>query len=120
MPARRERACLRLAVADDAGDEEIRVVERGAEGVHERVAELAALVDRARRLGRDVARDPAGERELAEELPQPGLVAADVRIELAVGALEIGVRHERRPTVAGAGDVDRVRSRARIARFRWA
>ena len=112
MPARRERARLRLAVADDAGDEQVRVVEGGAEGVHERVAELAALVDRARHLGRDVARDAAGKGELAEELLQPCLVAADVRIELAVGALEIGVRHERRPTVAGAGDVDR----AQVAR----
>ena len=42
----------------------------------ERIAELAALVDRARRLGRDVARDPAGERELAEERAQPVLVRA--------------------------------------------
>ena len=96
MPARGERPGLGLAVADDAGDEQVGVVEGGAEGVRERVAELAALVDRARRLRRGVARDAAGERELAEELAQPVLVAADVRVELAVGALEVGVGDDRR------------------------
>ena len=68
MPARRERAGLGLAVADDARDEQVGVVERRPERVRERVAELAALVDRAGRLRRGVARDAARERELAEEL----------------------------------------------------
>ena len=81
MPARRERPGLGLAVADDAADEQVRVVEGGAVGVRERVAELAALVDRARRLGRGVARDPARERELPEQLLQPGLVERDVRVD---------------------------------------
>ena len=44
------------------------IVERGAEGVRDAVAELAALVDRARRLRRAVAADAAGEGELLEEL----------------------------------------------------
>jgi hypothetical protein len=68
VPARGERPGLRLAIPDDARYEQLRIVEGGAEGVHERVAELAALVDRARRFRRRVARDAAGERELAEEL----------------------------------------------------
>ena len=76
VPARRERAGLRLAVADDAGDHEVGVVERSAERVRERIAELAALVDRAGRLGRDVRRDAAWERELAEELAQTVVVLA--------------------------------------------
>ena len=75
LPRALERRGLGLAVADDAGDEQVGVVERGAEGVHERVAELAALVDRARRRDADVAGDPAGRRELAHEPQQPGLVA---------------------------------------------
>ena len=108
MPARRERPGLRLAVADDAGDEQVGVVEGGAEGVHERVAELAALVDRAGRLRRGVARDPAGEGELAEELAQPFLPVGHLRVQLAVRPLEVGVGHVRRPAVAGAGDEDRV------------
>ena len=108
MPARRQRPGLGLAVADDAADEQVGVVERGAVGVGERVAELAALVDRAGRLRRDVARDPAGERELAEQPAHPLLVVADVRVDLAVGALEVHVRHHAGPAVARAGDVDRV------------
>ena len=101
MPARRERPRLRLAVADDAGDEEFGVVEGRAVRVRERVAELAALVDRARRLRRDVARDPAGERELAEELAQALLVHAHARVDLAVRALEVGVRDEPGPPWPG-------------------
>jgi hypothetical protein len=55
-----------------------------------------------------MARDPARERKLAEEPAQPVLVTPDLRIDLAVGALEVGVRDEARAAVAGAGDVDRV------------
>jgi hypothetical protein len=55
-----------------------------------------------------MARDPAGERELAEEPAQPVLVAPDLGIDLAVGALEVDVRDDARTAVAGARDVDRV------------
>ena len=71
MPARRERARLGLTVAHDARDDEIGIVERGAERVADRVPELAAFVDGARRLGRDVTRHTAGKRELAEQLEHP-------------------------------------------------
>jgi len=107
VPARRQRACLRLAVADDARYEQVGVVEGGAERVRERIAELSALMDRARRLGRDVARDPAGERELPEEAAQPFLVIADVRVDLAVRALEIRARDEAGAAVSRPGDEDR-------------
>jgi len=66
MPTRCERSGLGLAVSDDAGDEQVGVVEGGAVGVCEGVAELSALVDRAGRLRRGVARDSARERELPE------------------------------------------------------
>ena len=108
VPARRQRPGLGLAVADDAADEQVGVVVGGAVRVRERVPELAALVDRAGRLGRGVARDPARERELAEQLAQPVLARADVRVELGVRALEVGVRDDPRPAVARPGDVDRV------------
>ena len=65
VPARRQRAGLRLAVADDAGDDQIGIVERRAVGVRQRIAQLAALVDRAGRLRRDVARDAARETRTA-------------------------------------------------------
>ena len=109
VPAGRERSGLGLAVADHAGDEQVGIVEGGAVGVGERVAELAALVDRARRLRRRVAGDAAGEGELAEELAQPVLVAADVGVDLAVGALEVGVGDDAGAAMARSGHVDRVR-----------
>src|SRR5207253_2121841 len=97
VPARRERPRLGLAVADHAGDDERRVVERRAESVAEAIAELAALVDRARRLGRDVARDATREGELLEEPLESLLVLRDGGIELAVRSLEVGVRDQRGP-----------------------
>ena len=60
VPARRKRSRLRFAVADDRGDNEVRIVKGGAVGVRQRVAEFPALVDRTGRLGSDVAWDPAG------------------------------------------------------------
>ena len=108
MPARRQRSGLRLTVADDAADEEARIVERSAVGVRQRVAELAALVDRARDLGRTVTADAAGKRELAEERAQAVGVLRDLRIDLAVGALEVRVRDRRRAAVTGTDHHERV------------
>ena len=106
MPGCRQRSGFGLAVADDAGDDEIGIVEGRAEGMDQRIAELAAFVDRARRLGRDMARHAAGEGELLEQLPHAVRVHADLRIDLAVAAFEIGVRHHRRPAMAGTADVE--------------
>jgi hypothetical protein len=108
VPARREGARFGLAVADHAADDQIGVVEGGAEGVQEGVAELTTLVDRTRGLGGDVARDAARIRELGEEPGEAVDVAADRRIDLGIGALEIRVRDHARPAVAGPCDEDRV------------
>ena len=50
------------------GDDQVGVVEGGAEGVRERVAELAAFVNGAGSFGRAVAADASGEGEVPEEL----------------------------------------------------
>ena len=105
---RGQRPGLGFAVADDDGDEQVRIVERGAEGVREAVAELAALVDGARRLRRAVAADAAGEGELLEELAHARLVLALVRVDLGVGALQVDRAEHARRAVAGAGQEDRV------------
>ena len=55
-----------------------------------------------------MAGDPSGEGKLLEEFLQPGLVLADVRIDLAVRPFQVDVAHQRRAAVAGAGDVDHV------------
>ena len=108
MPRRGQRSGFRLAVADDAGDNEIGIVEHRPERMTERITQLAALVDRARTLWRCVARNASRKRKLNKELPQPGLVLADVWIDLAVGALEISVGHDGRAAVSGAGHVNHV------------
>jgi hypothetical protein len=108
VPARGQGPGLRLAVADDAGDDEVGVVEGRAVGVRDRIAQLAALVDRARRLRRHVAGDPARERELGEETLHPLLVLRDVRVDLAVCPFEVRVGDQAGPAVSGPGDVDHV------------
>src|SRR3546814_18566162 len=70
VPGGGKRTGLRLAVTDDAGDHDVRVVERRSEDVGQRVAELSALVDRTRPLRRDVARDAAGEGEMPDTRAQ--------------------------------------------------
>ena len=104
MPTRGERAGLGLTVADDRRDDQVGVVERGPEGVRQGVPQFAAFVDAAGRLRRDVTRNAAGEAELLEQPLQPDFVLRDMRVDFAVGAFEVGVRHKRRPAVPGAGD----------------
>ena len=72
------------------------------------IAEFATFVYRARRLGSDMAWDAARERELREQPLHPLFIGRDVRVYLAVGSLEIGVRDQARPAMPGAGDVDHV------------
>src|SRR5689334_2999100 len=55
-----------------------------------------------------MTRNAAGKRELQEQFSQAGLVQADLRVDLAVGAFEVSIRHHRRPAVSGAGYIDHV------------
>src|SRR5215813_3242594 len=81
VPRGGERPGLGLAVADDARDDEIRIVERRAIGMRQAVTELAAFVDRPRRLRRDVRPDVSGKRASPAELLTPPLHDALVRID---------------------------------------
>ena len=102
MPGRGQWPRFRLAVPDHTGGDEIRVVEYGAEGMGERIAQLAALVDRSGHIGGAMTWNAAGKRELLEQALHATGVARDRRIEFAVTALEPGVGHQRRSPVAGA------------------
>ena len=73
--------------------------------MHSRVS---ALVDRAGRLGRDMARHAAWEGELLEQLPHAGRVLANLRIDLAVATFQPGVRHHGRAPMSGTTDVENV------------
>ena len=103
-----ERAGLGFAVTDDARGDEVGVVEHRAVRVHERVAELAALVDGAGCGRRRVARDAAGKRELPEQLVQTLFVTGDVREQLGVRAFEVGAGDDGGSTVAGPAHEDHV------------
>ena len=108
VPARGQRSGFRFAVADRAGDDQVRIVEHGAERVRERVAEFAAFVDRAGRFRRGVARDPAGKRKLAEKPLHSALVAGDVGIDFAIAGFEIGVGDDGGAAVSRSGHENRV------------
>ncbi len=108
MPGGGQGAGLGLAVAHDAGSDQIGVIQHRAEGVGQGVAQLAALMDGAGCLGGHVAGDAAGEGELLEELLQALFILADVGVDLAVGPLQIGLRDHSVAAVTGAGEVDHV------------
>src|SRR6185437_758764 len=108
MPTRGKRTGFRFAVSNDAGRNQPRVVEHRAISVGERIAEFAPFMNRARRLWPRMARNAVRPGELAEKPAQPVPVALYIGKSLGVGAFEIGVRHQARPTVTGAGDQDHV------------
>ena len=108
VPAGRERSGLRFAVTDDAGNDQLRIVEGRTVSVRQRVTELAAFMDRAGRFRRNVTGNAARKRELLEKPAQPVEVFRHVRVVLAVRAFEICVRHQRGSAVSRPGDVDHV------------
>ncbi len=108
MPSGGEWPGLGLAVADHAGGDEIRVIEHRAKRMRQRVAQFTAFVNRARRLRRNMARYAARERELPEQLFHAFRVLGNIRIDLAVTALQPGVRDQPRTAVSRACDVNDV------------
>ena len=119
VPRRRQRPGLGLSVADDARDQEVGIVERRSVRMREAVAELTALVDRARSLGGHVAGDAARERELVEQPLHALLVRRDVAVVLRVACLP-DRRSPRGPDRRDPGRIcrRRLRSRSLIARLR--
>ena len=108
VPAGGQRAGFRLAVADDAGDDQIRIVESGAIGVEQRIAQFAAFMNGARRFRRHMAGNSIRPGELPEQPMQSVPAALDRRIALGIGPFQIGVRHDARAAMAGTDDVDHV------------
>ncbi len=73
-----------------------------------RVSQLATFVNRPRRRRCNMAGNPAGKRELLEQLFHSGFVLGDVRINLTPCAFEVDVAHQRRAAVPGTGDVEHI------------
>ena len=110
VPGAGGRSGLGLAVADDAGSDQVRVVEHRAEGRRECVAELAALVDRPGHDRSQVARKAARPGEAADQLPEPVAVAAQLRLDVLERAVDPEVREVRRCAVTGSGDQEDARA----------
>ena len=108
MPAGGEWTGFRLAIAHDASDQEVGIVEGGTIGERQAIAEFTAFIDGARSLRRNMTRNATGKRKLREQFFHPRFVLRDVRIELGVTTFEIGVGHETRAAVPGACDVQYV------------
>ena len=108
MPARRERSRFRFPIAYDATDQQFGVIKRGAVGMGDGIAQLSTLVDRAGRLRRHVARNPARKGELLEEALHALFGLLDVGIEFAVRSFKIRVRDKARTAMAGPGDINGV------------
>ena len=109
VPRGRQRPGFGLAVADDAGCNEIGVIRHGAEGVGKGIAQFAALVDGAGSLGRHMAGNAAGEGEALEEPLHAILVARDVGVDFRVAAVQPVLRNHGVSAVAGAGEIDHVK-----------
>ena len=108
VPTGGERASFRFAIANNATDDQVRIVEGGAIGMSQRIAEFAAFMDRAGRFRRDVAGNSVGPGKLAKQPLQPVAAAFDRRIVLGVRTFQIAVRHDAGAAVARADDVDHV------------
>ena len=103
MPGGGERPGLGFAVAHHAGDDQLGIVQAGAIGMGQAVAELATLVDGTGGFRGDVRTDVAGKGKLFEELAQALRVFALVGIDLGVGAFEIRRPEHARRAMTGAG-----------------
>jgi len=108
LPRGGQGAGLGFAVAHNHGGNQVGVVKHSAESVGNGVAQLAALVDGAGGLGGAVAGNATGEGELLEHLLHALFVLADVGVDLAVAAVQIGVGNEEVAAMAGAGEQNHV------------
>ncbi len=104
VPSGGERAGLGFAVADDAGRDQAWIVEHRAISMRKRIAEFAALMDRARRIGRRMARNSARKGKLPEEAAHAVFILRDLRIEFAIGPLQPAIGNDARRAMARPGD----------------
>src|SRR5262249_61099247 len=93
MPRCRKRPGFCLTVSDYACNDQIRVVECGAVGMRERIAELPAFVKRPGRFRRGVTRNASRKGELPVQLAEPIGLRVDRWKGLAVGPFPPGVSY---------------------------
>src|SRR5579885_2246747 len=93
-----------LPVADDAGDDQIRVIHRSAEGRAKRVAQFAALMNGAGDAGIEMAGKAAGPGETPDKLFQSLIVKGQFRIEMGNRPLQVEVGQVGRRTMPWSRD----------------
>src|SRR5690606_5517676 len=108
VPGGGQGAGFRLAVADGGEDHQIGVVEGGAKGVGQTVAQLAPLVDGAGQFRGAVAAKAAGKGKVPEQGRQALGVLPHLRVDLGIAALQVHRRQHPGGAVAGAGHKDGV------------
>src|SRR6266446_276627 len=108
MPTRGERTSFRLTVADDAGHDQIRIVECRAVCMDEAITEFAPFMDRPGSFRRDMTWDAVRPGELPKEPLQPVSAALDIRKALRVGPFEIAMRDQPRTAMTGTDDINHV------------
>ena len=94
VPSRSKRSRLGLAVANNARNDQVRIIECSAISVTQCIPKLTSFVDTARCFRSHMTGDATGETELLEQPFHAVRVPADVGIDLAVGPFQIGVRDE--------------------------
>ena len=108
LPAGSQRAGLSFAIAHGAGHDKVGVIEGGTKGMSDGVTQLAALIDGTRSLRGNVRGNAAGEGELLEQFLHALFIAADVGVDLRIGAVQIGVGHKEVAAVTRTGDQDHI------------
>src|ERR1039458_10348161 len=84
LPAAFQWAGFGLPIPDDAGDDQVWIVESRAKGMHKRVAEFSALVHGVRDVRSAVTRHPAWRREFAKHKPHSVLIRRDLRMNFGI------------------------------------
>src|SRR5207248_10233826 len=108
-PAGREWTGFGFAIADYTTHQQIRIVERRARSMAQRISQLASFMDRARSLRRVMAGNPAREGKLFEQPPHAFFALLNIGIKLAIRAFEIGIGDHAWPAVSRAADVNRIK-----------
>src|SRR5690349_22428768 len=91
MPAGCKRSCFRLAISHHAGDDQIRMIERGSISVGQAISQLAAFVDGTGCFWRAMTRNTPWEGELLEQLLHSLSILCDVGIAFGIRTLQIRI-----------------------------
>src|ERR1017187_4662395 len=109
LPASFQWTSLGLPISDNAGHNQVWIVEGRAECMYQRLAKLPAFVHGIWHVRPAVAWHAARSRELAEYEPQAVFIVRDLRVDLGVCAFKIGAGIERRASVSGTRNINDVR-----------